>query len=238
MSIPDAGTAGKHPIDTAQVAAWLRLFVEPGQVTELRALDVQQRWGRPQTVAGFFDHAHLEDMAVEALRLSGQAKGVYFVPNPINPELLARICNRVRVVREDETTKDAHVLCRRWLPVDADPVRVAGISSTDAEKASAFNIILNVRTYLSVGLGWPAPVLADSGNGFHLLYRIDLPADDGGLVERILKALAARFDTKDVVIDQKVFNPARIWKLFGTLSRKGDSTPDRPHRRSCILEAP
>jgi len=27
-----------------------------------------------------------------------------------------------------------------------------------------------------------------------------------------------------------VFNPARICKLYGTLSRKGDSTPERPHR--------
>ncbi len=27
--------------------------------------------------------------------------------------------------------------------------------------------------------GWPAPVVADSGNGGHLLYRVDLPNDDG-----------------------------------------------------------
>ena len=30
----------------------------------------------------------------------------------------------------------------------------------------------------------------------------------------------------------------RIWKLYGTVSRKGDSTADRPHRRSAVLEAP
>ena len=28
-------------------------------------------------------------------------------------------------------------------------------------------------------LGWPAPIVIDSGNGFHLLYRIHLPNDDG-----------------------------------------------------------
>ena len=28
------------------------------------------------------------------------------------------------------------------------------------------------------GLGWPAPVVIDSGNGAYLLYRIDLPNDD------------------------------------------------------------
>jgi len=35
-----------------------------------------------------------------------------------------------------------------------------------------------------------------------------------------------------------VFNPARIWKLYGTVSRKGDSIPERPHRLARILEAP
>src|SRR5262249_31837157 len=37
-----------------QVAAWLRLFFEPGQVTELRALGVERRGGWTQTEAGFY----------------------------------------------------------------------------------------------------------------------------------------------------------------------------------------
>jgi hypothetical protein len=81
-------------------------------------------------------------------------------------------------------------------------------------------------------------MLADSGNGYHLLYRVDLPADDGGLVERILAALGERFDTPHAKIDRTVFNPARICKLPGTLARKGDSTADRPHRRAKLLEVP
>ena len=39
-----------------------------------------------------------------------------------------------------------------------------------------------------------------SGNGVHLFYRIDLPADDGGLVERALQTLAARFNGDGVKI--------------------------------------
>jgi hypothetical protein len=80
--------------------------------------------------------------------------------------------------------------------------------------------------------------VADSGNGFHLLYRIDLPADDGELVKRCLKALAHQFDTDAVKIDTSVFNPSRIVKLYGTMSRKGDSTTERPHRRSSVLRVP
>jgi hypothetical protein len=39
-------------------------------------------------------------------------------------------------------------------------------------------------------------------------------------------------------VDTAVHNPARIWKLYGTLSAKGDNTPERPHRMARILEAP
>src|SRR5205085_7089079 len=89
-----------------------------------------------------------------------------------------------------------------------------------------------------VGLGWPMPILADSGNGFHLLYRVDLPADDNGLVKAVLEALGDRFDTPAVTVDRKVFNPARIVKLYGTLARKGDHIEDRPHRWASLLETP
>ncbi|GAI49189.1 unnamed protein product, partial [marine sediment metagenome] len=51
-------------------------------------------------------------------------------------------------------------------------------------------------------------------------------------------ALATRFDDDAVSIDPGVFNAARIWKLPGTLARKGDSTPDRPHRLATLLEVP
>jgi hypothetical protein len=39
-------------------------------------------------------------------------------------------------------------------------------------------------------------------------------------------------------IDEKVFNPSRISKVYGTLARKGDHTNDRPHRWARIILAP
>jgi hypothetical protein len=41
--------------------------------------------------------------------------------------------------------------------------------------------------------GWPDPILADSGNGGHLLYRVDLPTNDGDFIKQFLEALALRF---------------------------------------------
>jgi hypothetical protein len=214
-----------------------RLLIAPDQVVELRALKVLQRYGRPQTVAGYFDRDHLPDMAEVALEISQSAMGVYFMLNPINPDLLARRCNRIDVAQEGELTKDKNVIARRWLLVDVDPVRDSHISSSDTEKALALDTARNVREFLR-GRAWPEPIFADSGNGFHLFYRVDLPAEDGGQVEGVLRALADRFDTDQVKIDRSVFNPARICKLPGTWARKGDSTPTRPHRQAQLLEIP
>src|SRR5204863_9284891 len=83
-------------------------------------------------------------------------------------------------------------------------------------------------------------VEADSGNGGALLYPVDLPNDDASrdLVERVLKALSERFNDDQVDVDTGVSNAARIWKLYGTLAGKGDSTAERPHRRAAILSVP
>ncbi|MDO8872916.1 MAG: hypothetical protein Q7V05_09345 [Methanoregula sp.] len=34
------------------------------------------------------------------------------------------------------------------------------------------------------------------------------------------------------------YNAGRIWELYGTVTKKGDHTPERPHRRSRIISVP
>jgi hypothetical protein len=226
----------KQQRDIEEIVAWLRVLIAPDQVTELRAIKVRKGHERTHTEAGFFDYEHLPKMANAAFAISPCAKGVYFTLNPLKPDLLARRANRVDWAEEGELAKDADVIARRWLLIDADPVRDPLVSATNEEKAAALEAVRVIRTDLAER-GWPAPVCGDSGNGYHLLCRIDLPADDGGTVQRILQALATKYDTPAVHIDQKVFNPARICKVPGTLARKGDNVPQRPHRRSCLLES-
>jgi len=230
-------TTTKVACDLADVKRALDVLKEPGHVVELRALDVSEpSYRAPHTVSGYFDD--FDRLAAEAVRLSPCARGVYVTLNEIEPDLLARAANRARPVgRRDPTTSDNQVTRRRWLLVDVDPVRPSGISSSEEEWGAARNAALAIQEYLSLQ-SWPSPVLAASGNGFHLLYRIDLPPDDGGLVQRVLSALAFRFDDDTVTVDTSVFNPARIFRLYGTVARKGDHTPDRPHRVARILDAP
>src|SRR5205823_1754876 len=68
-----------------------------------------------------------------------------------------------------------------------------------------------------------------SGNGYHILIRIDLSNDDESkeLLKRCLAAMHSLVGTDRVEVDPKVFNAARITKSYGTMSRKGVNTEER-----------
>src|SRR5262249_33491208 len=91
-----------------------------------------------------------------------------------------------------------------------------------------------------IGCSPDSIVLADSGNGAHTLVRIDEPADRDtiALIKRCLEALDFRWSTQSVEIDTSVGNPARIWRLYGTVAAKREALPHRPHRRSRIIQVP
>ncbi|NLA31084.1 MAG: hypothetical protein GX880_04605, partial [Methanomicrobiales archaeon] len=204
-------------------------------VVEVRAL------ADGMTHSGYFDDYEKLACAVEALDADSSITGIYVTLNAVNPALLARRVNRIkmRLSRKDATTADTDIIRRRWLPVDIDPVRPSGVSSTDAEHEAAIGAASRIAGYLAEQ-GFPEPIKADSGNGAHLLYQIDLPNDDTSreLVKGVLATLDALFSDDAVTIDTANHNAARIWKLYGTMSRKGDSTPVRPHRRAAILSVP
>lgn len=220
--------------DAGKIEQALRLILEPGQVTELRAF--VKKNGFEKTHSGYYNDPRT--LAFHAAQLQHQAHGIYFIPNRINPALLARAQNKSRALgKRDPTTADHDIKRRLWFLLDLDPVRPSGISSSQLEKDAALAKAEQVREYLK-RLGFPLPLFADSGNGAHLNYRVDLPPQDGQLLQRCLSALDARFTDDIVAIDQTVFNPSRIWKLYGTWARKGDNTEDRPHRPARLLDVP
>lgn len=222
--------------DPVEIRRYLNnIGIPPGEVIELRVLNALYKGSyHPFTVSGYFND--IEALTREACRIVA-ASGWYFTLNPCHPDLLARRWNRADKAMKGETTNDMQILRRAWLPIDFDAVRLPGISATDFEHENALKRAVDVAGYLK-SEGWPKPIFADSGNGAHLLYRIDLPCEDDGLVEHILKVLDRRFSDDLVKVDTTVYNPARIWKLYGTPACKGDSTPERPHRMARILEVP
>jgi hypothetical protein len=220
--------------DPAEIARTLNLLFQPGDVAELRAPQA----GEYGTVSGYFDDKN--KLAQAAGQWSGKAPGIYATLNLVDRTLLARSFNRVRT-RAKDTTADKNILRRRWLLLDFDPRRPSGVSSTEAQHDAALLIARRCYDFL-IATGFPpnSLVLADSGNGGHILIRIDLPNDDAAtrLMKRCLEAMALRYDDDKVSVDRTVFNAARISKIYGTLARKGDSTPDRPHRLARLLTVP
>ena len=212
------------------MARAMEVLHSAGDVVELRAFRGKE------TVSGYFSDR--DTLLSEAVRLESQGYSVYITLNRIDEALLARSVNKVKRYPK-ATTSDADVVRRLWLPIDLDPARPSGVSATSEEKKAALYRARDVRDWTR-DRGWPDPVIADSGNGAHLLYPVDLPNDRSSTetIRRVLKAFALHFDDHMVVVDTGVANAARIWKLYGTLARKGEHVPDRPHRPSRLLRVP
>ncbi|MDD5025218.1 MAG: hypothetical protein PHF57_09075 [Methanoregula sp.] len=220
---------------TTEYLPAIRLLSTPGQCLEVRAIT------EDGIASGYFDSPEELAATVETLDGLPTVHGIYVTINPVNPALFSRRANRIkmRLGKKDAATADADIERRHWLPIDIDPVRPSGISSTDEEHALALAKGATIAEWLAC-LGYPEPLRADSGNGAHLLYRIDLPNDDlsTALVRSCLETLDLLFSDEQVLVDPANYNAARIWKLYGTVSRKGDSTTERPYRRSALLSSP
>lgn len=215
--------------DLQQIRFGIDSLFETGSVVEVRLLKT-----RRGTVSGYFDD--LSKLADSVWQADRYKTSVYYTLNPVDSRLLGRAYNQLHEYAE-HTTGDRDVLRRRWAPVDIDAVRPAGVSATDEEHEQAIQLAQLIAMEMEHTLGKPQ-ITADSGNGAHLLYRVDLansPESDRK-IERMLSILDKRYSTDKFKIDQSVANAARIWKCYGTVARKGDSTPAQPHRIARILE--
>jgi len=222
--------------DRKMIAEALNLWFQPGDVFEIRVLNAMTAgYMSPHTESGYFDYGHIPE-ATEAIGKIRCFTGAYATVNPVNQDLLARACNRLRAVKNDPTTSDADIVSRRWLLIDCDPERVSGVSSSDSEHEAALSMACKIRDDLA-SIGWPESIMLDSGNGAQMMYRIDLPANDDGLVQNCLNEISTAGDGH-VKVDVTVHNPARIWRIPGTMNCKGDSIPTRPHRMARILSVP
>lgn len=233
------------------LAESLALFLGPEDVVEIRAFDVQKP-GR--VVAGFVRADKLRERESAVVQIADRAAGgCYFTPQRLDPTVLNRTKNLLPEVKrrngqtQPKLTEDADVIARRYLLVDIDPVRADGFekhSATDDEKAAAWAVAAAARVYLTTR-GWADPLVVDSGNGYHLYYRLPGPLPGGPVADPArdplgltLRALAKWFNSTAARIDPVVFNASRIMKVPGTVARKGTHTTERPHRTSYVVSVP
>ena len=186
---------------------------------------------RPTGIAvGYFDNEESALRAVESEPT--QYKAAYFTLNPL--KLPGGIQVNPASLRSSSNAAGASDIERRvWLLIDCDPPRESKTNSTAEEKQAARLEAERIREWLQ-SHGWPEPALADSGNGWHLLYRIELPNDDASkrLLERFLSRLKQHFP----MVDAGNFDAPRLCKMYGSWARKGEHSEERPWRRSNIME--
>lgn len=186
-----------------------------------------------RTRSGYFKSI---DQAVYQLKREAlNDEQVYIMLNPIDEALYSRT-QRDKFVIGATATSDADITGREWILVDFDPARKAGVSSTNEELKMAANKCVRVHDFLKEQ-GFSEPVSAMSGNGYHLLYKVDFGNDDETTqdIVNFLSALDELFTDDEVKIDKTNSNLSRVCKLYGTLAQKGSHSEERPFRMSRLM---
>lgn len=189
-----------------------------------------------QIFSGYFNDG--EKLVNVLSRFDLKGTNVYITLQKIHPGCEARVqweqfleTGRLKV----PTTSDSDVIGYRWLPIDLDPVRPTGISSTNEELREAEELKYQIATYMEAQ-GFDRYISGFSGNGYHLLYSIEGRHYTSEQVKAFLQRLDSLFSNDACKVDTTLYNPSRICKLYGTVAQKGRHTKSRPFRLSKILE--
>ncbi len=157
------------------------------------------------------------------------ATGVYYALNPVKPDLKRNL-------------KNEDVLSRHNLLIDVDRKKTLEnkyLAATDDEHEAARTLALSILEWL-MARNWPAPVAIDSGNGWHLVFHIQLPNDEASrnVIRDFLLALHEKFSCEKGDVGKECHDARRISKLPGSWAKNKETEPGRPHRRCYILSAP
>ena len=216
--------------DAQEIRKGLAVLHPNGEVFEIRMISGDGK----TNYSGYFRDGDTLMRELEKIDLRGF--NIYTTINEVNPACYDRMQRDRFVKNAKTTTSDSDIRKLTYLFVDLDPKRPAGVSSSDIELQKAKDLGNKVFAFLR-DMGFYSPITALSGNGVHMLYRIDLDntSENTALLKDCLGALGLLFSTEDVDIDLKTFNASRICKLYGTLAQKGNDSESRPHRMSMVL---
>ena len=125
----------------------------------------------------------------------------------------------------------ARIACIPW---DIDSDHPKNEPATEEEKTQAQQLLYGFLKW-NKKLGFNNPYIDDSGNGFHIINKVDIKFDDYKQIDRKLKNFfkeaKAVFPSLDNISDLP-----RIIRVPGTWNIKGTHTKERPHRQAIILQ--
>lgn len=210
----------------------LSIIKEPGELFEIRIISTS----RGTLKSGYFTDI---DVAVKQLSKEDLTDcNVYIILNIINEACYSRR-QRDKFLVVKNATGDNDMTAYDWIFIDIDPQRPKDTSSTDIQLEKAKDMCVRVYNYLC-DQGFPRPVVGFSGNGYHLLYKVQMlnTKENSELIKKFLETLDELFTDNDTKVDKVNFNPSRPCKLYGSVAQKGLSTKERPHRMSYIVKIP
>ena len=218
-------------MNEATLRQWYDVFKDNHELVEIRILDPETK----RSYSGYF--TDIETILREIKRY--EKCNLYFTLNVIDPACYSREQHDRISTRPKSTTSDAEILGRKFCLIDIDCEKPSDTNSTDAEKELAKGVVNEVYKFLR-DEGFEKPIICDSANGYHLLYKQAMISNPQNTetMKNFLKVLDMYFSTDKVKIDCTTFNPSRICKLYGVISRKGSDTQERPQRESKILRVP
>lgn len=218
-------------INEATLRQWWHVFKNDSELVEIRMLG-------KFAYSGYYKNI---DKLIEDIKPYEELpdEQIYFTLNEIDDGCYGRAqCEKI-IKSPKTTTNDNNITRRTWVLIDYDPVRVTGTNATDEEFELAHKKAQQVFLYLRK-CGFSDPVICKSGNGWHTVYKVDMPNTDEvrDMLSQFLQSVAMMFTDEKVDIDESVFNAARICKLYGTTAKKGANLPERPWRMSEIVYVP
>jgi hypothetical protein len=207
---------------TQDIKKTLALLFEPGQVIAVSGIKLDGTMTKK-----FYTDMDQAAAVIEKADASGKFKGIY-----VNLQQT-----------KDGSTSDrrADVALYAHLMIDFDR-KVKNGNATDEERRAIEEVMQEAKEWLCEMLQ-SEPAVADTGNGFHVVFKLEpFAADDQAmhLLKECISAVKAKFEDPDsnVEIDATVAEPEQLTRCYATWNRKYPEAPGRPQRRSKVLSVP
>ena len=141
---------------------WYDIFKNNNELVEIRILDPNTK----KSYSGYFTDIETLLNAIKPYDYCN----IYFTLNIINDACYSREQHDKISLRPKSTTSDSDIIARKWCLIDIDCEKPSDTNSTDEEKELAKEVVNNIYKFLR-DEGFEQPVVCDSANGYHLLYK-------------------------------------------------------------------
>jgi len=178
-------------------------------------VEVRTKWASGGTMVG---RTRSHETIAEWASFCGGEPSIFITINQLPPGLVESPLNS-SVFDVGGGVKNEYVSTIRWLVVDVDARREDSHKpATEAQIAEARGRASAIIRWLDI-YAFPKPVIADSGNGVHLLYKAFLDNQSVTtpfLIRGFTKVLHEKFDT-----DKQSHGASQVLRLYGAVNPKG-----------------